>query len=133
MNDMMATVAGQVRSARFGTLSTLVDGSPFGTLVAVAVDDAGRTLLFLSELAVHTKALRMDARCSLLVSDAEAADPQAGWRVTLVGRARIADEATPAFLAQHPTTQVLGGFHTWRIEVERTRYIAGFGVMGWLT
>jgi len=132
MNDMMATVAGQVRSARFGTLSTLVDGSPFGTLVAVAVDDAGRPLLFLSELAVHTKALRMDARCSLLVSDAEAADPQAGWRVTLVGRAQVADEATPAFLAQHPTTQVLGGFHTWRIDVERTRYIAGFGAMGWL-
>jgi heme iron utilization protein len=60
------------------------------------------------------------------------ADPQTSWRVTLVGTARINDAATPLFLQRHPQTQVLGGFHAWTIDVERTRYIAGFGSMGWL-
>lgn len=132
MSDMTATVAAWMREARFATLSTLVDGSPFGTLVACAVDDAGRPLMFLSDLAVHTKALRADPRCSLLISDAAASDPQASWRATLVGRARVADEARGIFLARHPATQVLGGFHTWLVDVERTRFIAGFGAMGWL-
>jgi heme iron utilization protein len=121
-----------LRSAHFGSLSTLQGGSPFGSLVAYALNDAGQPLLFLSDLAVHEKALRQDARCSLLVTDPNATDPPSSWRVTLVGRASIDDAATPLFLARHPQTQLLGGFHTWRIDVERTRYIAGFGSMGWL-
>ncbi len=56
--------------ARFGSLATVARqpaGAPFATLVAVAVDATGRPLLFLSELAEHTKNLRADARASLLV------------------------------------------------------------------
>lgn len=131
-----AQVAQWLRAVRFGTLSTLVDGAPFGSLVACAadagVDDGARPIFFLSDLAVHTKALRADARCSLLISDPAAADPQASWRATLVGRAVIDDSVVDAYLQTHPTTQRLGGFHGWALNVERVRTIAGFGAMGWV-
>src|ERR1700760_4577119 len=75
--------------ARIGSLATVARdpaGHPFATLVAMAVDGAGRPLLFLSALAEHTKNLRADERASLLVWDAAASgDPLAAERVTLVG------------------------------------------------
>jgi heme iron utilization protein len=100
-------------------------------VVPFALDGAGPPLLFLSDLAVHTKALHQDPRCSLLVHDPSAADPQLSWRITLVARARIDDDRQAAFLARHPTTQLLPGFHTWALDVQRVRFIEGFGRMGW--
>ncbi len=115
-----------------GALSTVFEGAPFASLVNVAQDHDGVMLMYLSDLAVHTQGLRADARCALLLSDAAAADPQASWRVTLVGSAHVDDARTSTYIKRHPTTSVLGGFHCWRLDVTRTRYIAGFGHMGWL-
>lgn len=129
---MKETVHSWLRSARFGALGTLVDGVPFATLVPYALDALGRPILVLSDIAVHTKALRDDPRCSLLVHDPATDDPPQSWRATLVGRGRVDDEVRAEFDLRHPNTPKLPGFHAWVIDVERTRYIEGFGRAGWL-
>jgi heme iron utilization protein len=65
-------------AGRTGTLATLTPshpgagaldgGFPFGSLVAYAVDGAGRPLLCLSDLAEHSRNLAADPRASLMVS-----------------------------------------------------------------
>jgi putative heme iron utilization protein len=59
-------------------------------------------------------------------------------RVTLVGTAeRVADRTMFAnpWVERHPDAQMYIGFPDFaffRLHVERARYIAGFGEMGWL-
>jgi heme iron utilization protein len=55
-------------STRTGALSTATpdEGFPFGSLVAYAVDDEGRPVLCLSDLAEHSRNLAADPRASLL-------------------------------------------------------------------
>ena len=58
-------------ATRTGTLATVaVDpaGFPFGSLVAYAVDDLGRPLLCLSDLAEHSRNLAADPRASLMAA-----------------------------------------------------------------
>ena len=57
-------------AARTGALATVAveGGFPFGSLVAYAVDGAGRLLLCLSDLAEHSRNLAVDPRASLMVS-----------------------------------------------------------------
>ena len=49
------TLASQATSATLSTIARDPVGFPYGSLVTVAVDDAGRPLLLLSELAEHTE------------------------------------------------------------------------------
>ena len=83
--------------ATHATLATVAAdrsvGYPFGSLVACAADDAGRTVLCLSDLAVHAVNLGADPRASLLVAAQAVGDPLAAARVTVVGDLR---EVSPA-------------------------------------
>lgn len=142
-------------TAHTASLATLLQdarapGTPYATAVPFALDvsDAGdasdqggwRVVVFISELAVHTKNLRADPRASLLVAEpGRDDDPWGGWRVTLVGRMRLlagadASRALAAFRARHPAAaqQLPHDFSPWALDVDATRYIAGFGRMGWL-
>ena len=140
-------------TAHTASLATLLKdprapGTPYATAVPYALADADgtsawRVVVFISELAVHTKNLRADARASLLVSEpGRDHDPWGGWRVTLVGHMQIlegtaADHALAAFRARHAATaggaqQLPHDFSPWALHVDATRYIAGFGRMGWL-
>lgn len=119
-------------------------GTPYATAVPYAIDDddagAWRLVVFISELAVHTKNLRADARASVLVAEpGRDDDPWGGWRVTLVGRMRLLEAAAAArglavFRARHAAAaqQLPHDFSPWALDVDATRYIAGFGRMGWL-
>ena len=129
-------------AAPTGTLATVsVDGGiPFGSLVAHAVDEIGRPLLCLSDLAEHSRNLALDPRASLMAAETGAGDPLALARVTVLGTAAVLadaerDAALTAYLARHP-----GAFHTgyhdfrmYRLEVTSVRYVGGFGRMSWVT
>ncbi len=116
-------------------LATLLDGHPYVTLVAYALDGE-RPVFLLSELAEHTKNLRADPRASLLLVDPGEGDPLARGRRTLVGRCALAPraEVEAAYLAVHPEAASyleMKDFAFWRLQVEAVRTIGGFGVMGW--
>src|SRR5262245_62023453 len=73
-----------------GVLSTISvhrSGFPYGSVTPYALSASGAPVLLLSRLAAHTKNLLVDPRASLFVGDRSAAeDPQAGARVSLLGR-----------------------------------------------
>ena len=130
-------------AAGTGTLATVsVDpaGFPFGSLVAHAVDDVGRPLLCLSDLAEHSRNLAADPRASLMVVDVGSGDPLASARVTVLGRAveLRGDERAAAlrvYRARHPDAFYadFADFRSYRLDVAAVRYIGGFARMSWVT
>jgi heme iron utilization protein len=121
-----------LRAARSGTLATSAAGQPFASLVTPACAPDLAVLLLLSGLSEHTRHLRADPRCSVLVSGAaEGINPQTAPRVTVTGVAEtVADAALKArFLAVHPYAALyadFGDFALWRIRPMGGLYVGGF-------
>lgn len=134
-----------IRTADRVAMATVMRGGatvpeiwPYASLALVASDHAGCPLLLISDLADHTKNLRVDRRVSLLF------DGTAGFDEPLTGpRATIAGEATPVddprllarYLARHPAAADWAGFtdfHLWRVSVMKVHLVVGFGKIHWL-
>jgi putative heme iron utilization protein len=123
------------------TTSVHRPGYPYGSLAPFALSARGAPLLLLSDLAAHTKNLLADPRACLFVGDRTAVeDPQAGARISLLGRAaRVVSvnesDARARYLERWPRadgTFQLGGFGLWELAIEEARLIAGFGAIRWL-
>src|SRR5262245_33637927 len=133
-----------VSRERAGVLSTAhayYGGWPFGSIVPYALVGDLDPVLMLSDIAEHTKNLAADPRASLLVADPAAAeDPQSGARVPLLGRCQVPSGAArktagEAYFARFPEARAhlsAHGFSPYVLRVERVRWIAGFGSMGWI-
>jgi heme iron utilization protein len=142
-NDEVAARA-MLEAESVGVLSTLSvhrAGYPYGSVTPYALSARGTPLLLLSGLAAHTKNLIGDPRASLFVADRAAAeDPQAGARLTLLGRAvRVPDDdvadARARYLVRWPRAAgyfQLGDFALWDLAIEEMRLISGFGAMRWI-
>lgn len=130
-----------VQAARHGVLSTLMsdEGFPYGSLVEVLPLPDGDLVLFLSQLAEHRHYLSADARASVVIAP-HIHEPRAMAqpRVTLIGRAEpVADREiyAQAYVRLHPTAASyinFPDFGFYRLRVERVRFIAGFGQLGWV-
>ena len=123
--------------AVLSTHSTQLPGFPYGTAVPLVLDQRQQPLLLISALAEHTKNLLADPRASLAVVEPGQANVQDAARVTLVGRFEAFQptaEQVQRYLRYQPEAarylQLDFGF--FRMQVERARYIAGVGKMGWL-
>ncbi|WP_049974238.1 pyridoxamine 5'-phosphate oxidase family protein [Azospirillum sp. B4] len=133
------------------TLSTLVASSaedaaavggwPYPSLVLVAMDGAGRPLLLLSELALHTRNLRQDGRAALLFEDTGGLEnPLTGPRLSVMGRAEPlageeAEAARALYLERHPSAALYADFpdfRFWRLDIAQAHLVAGFGRIHWL-
>src|SRR5207248_8808158 len=127
-----------IRRRDHASLGTSLGGGPFVSLVAAACDSDASPLLLLSDLAQHTKNLLADPTVSLLFEDvAGHADPLAGPRLTLLGRAERYDvpRAAARFAARHPPSASYAGFadfHLYRVSIERGHLVAGFGRIAWI-
>src|ERR1700722_18679030 len=122
-----------LRAARSATLATVADGGqPFASLVTPACAPDLSLLLLLSNLSEHTRHLRTDPRCSILVCGAsEGANPQMAPRVTVTGIAAVADDPVlkARYLAVHPYAALyadFGDFHLWRIRPMAALFVGGF-------
>jgi putative heme iron utilization protein len=129
-----------LRAQRHGVLATLSarhDGWPFASVTPYALSDAGEPILLLSDLAEHTHNVKLDERASLFVYDTTAADPQAGARVTLLGRVVRDDEPVlrQRYVEWHAQAEqyvALTDFGVYVLKLEHARYVGGFGEMGWM-
>ena len=128
--------------SRTGALATVAldGGFPFGSLVAYAVDDAGRPLLCLSDLAEHSRNLAADPRASLMASASGEGDPLALARVTVLGTVvELRDDersaALDAYRDRHPDAFYadFDDFRLYRLDVASVRYVGGFGRMSWVS
>lgn len=137
------TLTSRARTATLSTLARDPVGYPFGSLVTVTVDGAGRPLLLLSRLAEHTQNLLARSEASLLVTDPpdDGASPLAGARVTLLGPCSLVPEAElqcvrAAFLGAHVDATTYADFPDfgfYRLEPVALRYVGGFGRMSWVS
>ncbi len=129
-----------LRAARSGTLATQdADNTPFASLVTPAVAPDGSVLLLLSELAAHTRHLRANPACALLVMGAPVeVNPQTAPRVTVTGRA--VPEPDPAlrrfWVEHHPYAAIYADFTDfalWRMVPAAAHVVGGFARAGRLS
>lgn len=112
------------------TFSLKHDGYPSGSMVDFACDAYGSPILAVSNLAVHTKDLLANPKCSLLV----AKDPADRTEIVIT----VHGDAVPvaendkeairtAYLAKHPDAFWVdfGDFQFLRIEPRVIRYVSG--------
>ncbi|KAH7439692.1 hypothetical protein KP509_04G072600 [Ceratopteris richardii] len=135
-----------MEQARFAHLCTIMShmhhrrrGYPFGSLVDFAADSAGHPIFSLSPLAIHTRNLHADPRCTLVVQ-------VPGWsglsnaRVTIFGdlyplSSEQQEWAHKTYTAKHQqgATQQWGNFYYYRMEtISDIYFIGGFGTVAWV-
>jgi len=124
-----------------GTLATHArdpQGFPYPTVVPFAPDPNHRPVILVSGLAEHTRNLAADPRAGFLVVDAPDGDVLNAERATLLGRfVPLGDDPHVAarYTRYEPDAArylALGDFAFWALDIERLRYIGGFGRMGWV-
>ncbi|XP_048321870.2 uncharacterized protein LOC107432684 [Ziziphus jujuba] len=129
LEEIRTVLDGNVRGT-LSTFSQMHDGYPSGSMVDFACDIDGSPILAVSSLAVHTKDLTANSKCSLLV----AKDPEdrTDLIITLLGDAIPVSEkdkaaVRTAYLAKHPTAFWVdfGDFQFMRIEPKFVRYVSG--------
>ena len=121
-----------LRAARVGTLATSAEGQPFASLITPACAPDLSVLVLLSALSEHTRHLRADPRCAVMVTGAaETINPQTAPRVTITGLAE--PEPDPLlkarWLAVHPYAQLYADFTDFalfRIRPMAGQLVGGF-------
>lgn len=135
-----------MEQARFAHLCTVMsrmhhrrEGYPFGSLVDFAPDPMGHPIFSFSPLAIHTRNLLADPRCTLVVQIP-------GWsglsnaRVTIFGDVYpLAEDqqewAHKQYVAKHQqvASQQWGNFHYFRMQnISDIYFIGGFGTVAWV-
>ncbi len=121
-----------LRQARAATLATASGGQPFASLATPATAPDGSILLLLSDLSEHTRHLRADPRCAVMVvGAADGPNPQTAPRLTVTGVAAIEPDAglKRRWVAAHPYAGFYAGFgdfHLWRVPLLGGSFIGGF-------
>ena len=123
-----------LREGRSGALATLMPGTgdPYCSLVNVATAADGSPLLLISTLALHTKNILKDPRCSLMIDERKAGDPLEGGRVMLMGTAEKTDdpEVRRRYLVRQQEAEMFAGFADfafYKMKLKGAHLVAGFG------
>jgi putative heme iron utilization protein len=130
----------------FGVLSTIsldVPGYPFGSVTPYCFDGNGQPIVYISNIAQHTRNIMADPRLSLTVveQDMNSDDVQARGRVTCIANARQIDESIESagvsarYFRYFPSSRQYDRTHDFtffRLELVRIRFIGGFGQIFWL-
>ncbi|KAL3632155.1 hypothetical protein CASFOL_025139 [Castilleja foliolosa] len=135
-----------MEQARFAHLCTTMSrmhhrrkGYPFGSLIDFATDPMGHPIFSFSPLAIHTRNLLADPKCTLVVQIP-------GWsglsnaRVTIFGDVYPLPEdqqewAHKQYIAkhQHGPSQQWGNFYYFRMQnISDIYFIGGFGTVAWV-
>lgn len=135
-----------MEQARFAHLCTVMSrmhhrraGYPFGSLVDFAPDPMGHPIFSFSPLAIHTRNVLADPRCTLVVQIP-------GWsglsnaRVTIFGDIvpLLDDEqewARQQYISKHQqwASQKWGNFYYYRMQsISDIYFIGGFGTVQWV-
>ena len=140
--ERVRTLFARGRTGTLSTWSKKVAGYPFGSLMPYALDDAGRPLFLISNMAMHTQNLKADPRASLFLSEmAVDGDVLGAARATLLGEVQPVSEeeiagARETYLAKHEESRYwvdFTDFSFFRLTPSEVYFVGGFGMMGWVT
>lgn len=139
-DDARALARALMQAARTAALAVLETGTgaPFVSRVGFGLGPSGEALTLVSDLALHTVALRADPRAALLLGEPEGkGDPLIHPRLTLRATARFVAPDAPerpalraAWLRDHPKSGLyadFADFHFIRFELAGGHLNAGFG------
>ncbi len=109
-----------ISNAKFGAIAVThpQTGHPHVTRIAVATDPNGSLLTLVSDLSIHTKALKANPICSLLLGEpGPKGDALTHPRLTLTCEARSVEKSPlrEHYLAQHPKAQLYFDFSDFNI------------------
>lgn len=129
-------------SGVLSTISSAIEGYPFGSVTPFMLTEEGDPIIYISDLAQHTRNLKQNNKVSLIVYDATQDDSQANARVTILGDAELiaaeSDEEAQiksryfTLFPQAQKYQQTHDFNFYRIRTHRVRYIGGFGKIHWI-
>ncbi len=141
------TVASVCNSGTLCTIATQssahpsVPGSPFGSHVDYVLDDAGRPVLLMNEMSLHTTFVNSPgSRASLFCQMVkEGSNSQNNPRVTITGSVELLPQDDPDFdalktrysISHSYADRVMDSklFKFYRLVPEAVYYVGGFGVM----
>lgn len=121
-----------LRAARVGSLATTAEGQPFASLITPACAPDLSVLILLSALSEHTRHLRADPRCAVMVTGlAETVNPQTAPRVTITGLAELEPDVSlkARWLAVHPYAKLYADFTDFalfRVRPKAGQLVGGF-------
>lgn len=129
-----------IHDGRWAALAVCGPGGPIAAHVAYALEPRLEgVLMLLSKLAAHTRALLIDPRAALSISEPDdgRSDPQTLRRLTLSGRAVVVGREETAYraaaahyLTRFPAAKRLFTFSDFvllRLLIDKARYVGGFG------
>lgn len=138
--DAKALARQLIDTARYGALAVFEaeSGHPLCTRLAVGTSVTGHAIALISDLAHHTRALRANAACSLLLGEpGQKGDPLTHPRLSLQARARFIAKGAPEYaemaahyLRDHPKSKLYIGFADFsfvQFEVIQAYLNGGFG------
>ncbi|KAF8677032.1 hypothetical protein HU200_046490 [Digitaria exilis] len=135
-----------MEQARFAQLCTVMSrmhhrraGYPFGSLVDFAPDPLGHPIFSLSPLAIHTRNLLAEPRCSLVVQ-ITGSSGLSNTRVSIFGDvvplpAEQQEWAHQQYVSKHQqwASQQWGNFYYYRMQtISDIYFIGGFGTVDWI-
>lgn len=142
MSDQSLLARQLLNHQSVGVLSTHsidVEGYPFGSIAPYVLDYEGEPAILISDIAQHTRNIKLNNKVSLTVFDPRADDPQAGSRLTWIGDADIIDASEigirDRYLRYFPSAESYFETHDfsfYRIRLRRARFIGGFGQIFWI-
>lgn len=136
------TLVAQGGTSTLSTLSRKHPGYPFGSLMPYGIDEDGSPLFLISSMAMHTRNLEQNPRCTLLIVQAAVEGEALGaGRISIMGDARVvvetdSDRIRALYLQRNPSAQNwvnYGDFAFYRLSVLDVYFVGGFGIMGWIT
>ncbi|AAU90438.1 conserved hypothetical protein [Methylococcus capsulatus str. Bath] len=126
-----------------GVLSTHsadVPGYPFGSVMPYCLDREGVPVIYIANIAQHTRNIQANPKVSLIVLDRSVGDVQTNGRLTLLADAQPVSEddedAVGRYFSFFPDARRFHRTHSfafYRLVPVRLRYIGGFGRIHWLS
>ena len=128
----------QSQSATLSTHSQKHAGYPYASTVKYALAPLNQPILLLSDLATHTRNIRLNSKCSLFVQKEFNLDSS---RLTLLGELERVETDKSQPLRQTYLQQIaesapwieFADFSIYKFNLVEAYFVGGFGMMGWVT
>lgn len=138
--DAIALAKSLITDARFGALAINHPDTQFPhvTRIAIGTTVNGQPLSLISDLSLHTRALRYNPACGLLLGEpATTGDPLTHPRISISATTRFIQRSDPAFtetrdryLASHPKSKLyidFADFNFVLFDITAANLNGGFG------
>ncbi|MCS7076815.1 MAG: DUF2470 domain-containing protein [Bacteroidia bacterium] len=131
------------KSKNFGVLATnsqKYPGFPHGSLVSYSIDTDLNPILYITDVAQHSRNFMANNKMTLTIIDPKSVDVQADDRVTLYGEGYKVEGAELEHVQNrhftyHPQARAYKDFHDFmfvKIKLIAVRYIGGFAHIHWV-